>query len=162
MNDRTRARDNFEIVVVEALMRLADLARQEARPAEQSIARTLGRAFALVDAWAHYRARLVLVEHVLSPLTRTLREMDAIVAHATKDDVEGWKPRQLPPIEGATFYRCACIRCEEPLVVEVQSKARIDASVMEAWAISIAKTVGWSAERADAIAVFRCARCRGL
>ena len=114
MTARTRQRDTLETVVIASLLRLADLARAR-NATEDEIAHALGRAYALVDGWSHYRARLILTEHAIEPLARTLRELDAIAAHATREDVEGWKPLELPryDIDGSSSHAAKIHRIDD-------------------------------------------------
>lgn len=158
MNDRTRARDSFEMLVVEALIRLADLAR-DGKQNETAIGAALARAFALVEGWAHYRARVILAQHALEPLARTLREMDAIVLSVTKGEIDGWRPAELPTASAISFRRF-CIRCGKRLAVDVQGCDGQSPEVIAEAAGQLARAAGWRVEATRGkLDTIRCPAC---
>jgi len=165
LNPRGRTRDRFEVQVVEALVTLSDLALEPGRPNEETVIAARGRAMALVDAWAHYLARIILSDYVIAPLSRKLRELDSIAAVALAGEGDGWRPFALPNEPGVARYVWRCVKCGDEIAVEVHARAEPSASVV-AGAEALARIAGWDIREAglrwNRVRAIHCPRCAAL
>lgn len=156
---RSKARDRFEHLVVEAVIRLTDMARDPKRAStDKDIDAASGRVFALVDLWAHYRARVIVGEVILEPAARKLRELDELVGRGLAGEGEGWQPFAMPVEQGAHAWAWHCDRCPAVWRCEVSSPDKPGQTIVSA-VEALARIAGWDIRNDTSRAVL-CPPCQ--
>jgi hypothetical protein len=145
-NPRTFARavahDTFEHLVIGAILGLADMARDS--HSDELVDAAKGRAFTLVSAWAHYLARVIIMEQAMAPLARLARELDMRVTSAVAGDVDGWKALEFDGPANVQRFPFRCASCGESLTIEVHGRVNLASATVERAAEGIARLTGWS------------------
>jgi hypothetical protein len=162
MTVRDATREKFETIVVGAIVKIADLALAERRPKEADVMEARARAITLVDAYAHWKASVLLRDAAILPLQRTARDIDAIIDASLAGDVDGqWAPFSLPGTPGVLHLAWRCEKCGQHFAVEVHSRAELGPTT-EAAAEQLARIAGWEIrENAQwsGVRSIRCPKC---